>query len=205
MQYSGFRDNIPALACLVVVHPLLRKLYERLAGSAEVVQPNGLGKADQSQHQAEQRRNLRIRFDLVSALVFIGALYGLSSLKILLIVFINFKIATGLPRKYVPTATWIFNVGILFANELTQGYPYAKLGSILSPFSESAVKYGQTMDSYGGLMPRWEVLFKITILRLISFNLDYCWSRDRSGSASPVEVSTPLAFYSPPAPIDNHA
>lgn len=38
-------------------------------------------------------------------------------------------------------------------------------------------------------MPRWEVLFKITILRLISFNMDHYWSLDRSRSGSPVEVS----------------
>jgi D-alanyl-lipoteichoic acid acyltransferase DltB (MBOAT superfamily) len=36
-------------------------------------------------------------------------------------------------------------------------------------------------------MSRWEILFNITILRLISFNLDYYWSLDRR-SGSPIEV-----------------
>jgi hypothetical protein len=50
------------------------------------------------------------------------------------------------------------------------------------------------MDDHGGLIPRWEVLFNITILRLISFNLDYYWSLN-SPRASPVEVR-PILSYS---------
>lgn len=173
-----------------MVHPLLRKLYERLSGHSTASAANGSSKQDMGTHQAEQRRNVRLRFDLVSALVFIAALYGISAIKILLIVYINFKIATALPRNVVPAATWIFNVTILFANELSQGYPFAKIASSLA-LSEQAVKYGEFLDSYGGLMPRWEVLFKITILRLISFNMDYYWSRNQSRSSSPVEVSYP--------------
>jgi protein-cysteine N-palmitoyltransferase HHAT len=188
-QYSGFRDNIPALAALVVIHPLMRRLYEQLAGSGSTSLANGAGKTDISIQQAEHRRDMRLRFDLASALVFITALYGVSAVKILVIVYINYRIATALPRNYVPAATWIFNVTILFANELTQGYPFAKLLSVVHPYTEHGPKYGQILDSYGGLMPRWEVLFKITILRLISFNMDYYWSLDRSRSGSPVEVS----------------
>lgn len=173
-----------------MVHPLLRKLYERLSGHSATPSANGSSKQDIGTHQAEQRRDIRLRFDLVSALVFIAALYGISALKILLIVYINFKIATALPRNVVPAATWIFNVTILFANELSQGYPFAKFASFFT-LSEQVVKYGEFLDSYGGLMPRWEVLFKITILRLISFNMDYYWSRNQSRSSSPVEVSHP--------------
>ena len=36
MQYSGFRDNIPALAALLLVHPLLRKAYEKVSGGIRV-------------------------------------------------------------------------------------------------------------------------------------------------------------------------
>lgn len=38
-------------------------------------------------------------------------------------------------------------------------------------------------------MSRWEVLFNITILRLISFNLDYHWSL-KDGVVDPVEVGS---------------
>jgi len=52
--------------------------------------------------------------------------------------------------------------------------------------------WGQVLDSYGGLIPRWEILFNITVLRLISFNLDYYWSFN-FGSSSPLEVCIPSA------------
>lgn len=32
-QYSGFRDNIPYMALVLVLHPLLRKVYERFTVS----------------------------------------------------------------------------------------------------------------------------------------------------------------------------
>lgn len=53
--------------------------------------------------------------------------------------------------------------------------------------------WGAWLDSYGGLVARWEVLFNITILRLISFNLDYYWSIDKRG-ANGLEVSHSARF-----------
>jgi hypothetical protein len=42
-------------------------------------------------------------------------------------------------------------------------------------------------------MSRWEVLFKFTILRLVSFNLDYYWS-SHSRAGSPLEVYHTFPF-----------
>jgi len=129
---------------------------------------------------------------LWSALVYIAALNGSSFVKILLILFINFKIGTALPQKAIPATTWVFNIVILFANELCQGYRYSAIGNALTPVLPAAADWGKRLDSYGGLNPRWEVLFKITILRMISFNFDHYWSLDRSRAGSPIEVSSPL-------------
>lgn len=145
---------------------------------------------------ADARMNQRISFDLGFSAIFLAALHGFSALKILLILYSNYCIGTKLPRAYVPAATWIFNVGTLFANEFAQGYSYATiLGAFLpSPVSEKGAvptsTLGHTLDNYGGLIPRWEVLFNFTILRLISFNLDYYWSLT-SRSSSPLEVPYP--------------
>ena len=92
--------------------------------------------------------------------------------------------------------TWIFNIGILFANELGKGYPYGDIANTVlhrQASAESAIEHdskgnwGAVLDSYGGLIPRWEILFNVTVLRLISFNFDYLWSLQR-GTSSPVEV-----------------
>lgn len=140
---------------------------------------------------ADQRLRRRLAFDFWSALVYIAALNGTSMLKILVILFVNFKIGTALPRNAIASTTWVFNIVILFANELCQGYRYSAIGNFLVPVWPAAADWGRTLDSYGGLNPRWEVLFKVTILRMISFNFDRYWSMDRSRAGSPIEVSQP--------------
>jgi hypothetical protein len=105
---------------------------------------------------------------------------------------------TSLPRKYMPAATWIFNICTLFANELFNGYKYGNIAEILQTWAPPAelepgverVNWGTVLDDYGGIMSRWEILFNLTVLRLISFNLDYYWSLDRK-AGSPIEVRSP--------------
>ncbi|KAK5216713.1 glycerol transporter [Exophiala xenobiotica] len=185
-QYASFRDNIPYLAVLVILHPIVRRGYERLSASNSPI-ANGESNSKAGVQNAEQRLRRRVGFDFWSALVYIAALNGASMLKILLILFVNFKIATALPQKAIPVATWVFNITILFANELTQGYRFSALGNALAPIMPVMADWAKVLDSYGGLNPRWEVLFKITILRMISFNFDYYWSLGRSRAGSPIE------------------
>lgn len=198
-QYSTFRDNIPYMALLLVFHPLLRRafemsLYKNTLDQSVASKPAG-GSPQLS--SGNFRLQGRVIFDLAFAAVFLLALHGVSAIKVVTILYANFKIATALPRKHVAIATWIFNIGILFANELCRGYPIAGLTSFLLPNTTHAVEktdqqsdWGGWLDSYGGLVPRWEVLFNITVLRMISFNFDYLWSVDRPAS-SVIEVQLP--------------
>ncbi|KAF1839744.1 glycerol:H+ symporter-like protein [Decorospora gaudefroyi] len=196
-QYAGFRQNIPYLFIVVLLHPILRKAYDSFwrAGTYTQVRPStgrgGLTMGLTPSAAADARLNQRISFDTFFAVIFLVALHGVSIFKIVAILYANFCIATRLPRQYIPAATWIFNVGTLFANEFSRGYSYA---TILGPFLPSTgsekdqpgSNFGHTLDSYGGLIPRWEVLFNFTILRLISFNLDCYWSLS-SPASSPLE------------------
>ncbi|KAK2750589.1 glycerol transporter [Myotisia sp. PD_48] len=195
-QYSSFRDNIPYMTLLVILHPILRRVYDHFlpVTPANNDRPASNGKVrddDTPQgmiENADARMSQRINFDFRFGLVLIAALHGFSIFKILAILWLNYMIATRLPRAQIPPATWIFNIGILFANELLDGYHYADIATTLfsaDPKSFVGI-WASWLDSYGGIISRWEVLFKITILRLISFNMDYYWSLDyRSGS--PVE------------------
>lgn len=204
-QYSGFRDNLKYISLLVILHPLLRRPFVyiyHVLGRSPATPPNDNrhGRSPLGlQIEADTRLHQRTSFDIIFSILLISALHGISAVKILLILIINFSLATQLPKKYVPAATWIFNVGLLFANELFDGYPLANVAKVFLPWSttpgssigsEPNMNWGAMLDSYGGLLPRWGVLFKITVLRLISFNLDYCWSLDRS-QGSPVEVFYP--------------
>lgn len=187
--------------CLVLIlHPLLRRFYESLSSSRDVPSnPLARGKQDDQRgiqnHEVEARLNRRVHFDLCFAALFFVALHGFSALKILLILYINFTLATRLPIAQVPLATWVFGIGILFANEFGQGYPMGRLAEALLPFGaliegrDPISQWGSVLDGFGGLIPRWEIFFKFTVLRLISFNIDYYWSVTRSGG-SPLEVCT---------------
>jgi protein-cysteine N-palmitoyltransferase HHAT len=187
-QYAGFRDNLPYLALLVVLHPLARRGFEAVTDAASPSQANGPNKSGIASAAAQQRLRSRLTFDLLFALIYISALHGFSAVKILLILYLNFSLGTALPREYIPAATWIFNIAILFANEFSRGYSLAGLSEVLGPNFTTVGTWGKVLDSWGGLIPRWEVNFNITVLRLIAFNMDHFWALDRSSSGSPIEV-----------------
>ena len=146
---------------------------------------------------AEARMDQRISFDFWFALIFIVALHGTSVIKILPIMYVNYQIAKRVPKMYMPAVTWIFNICMLFSNELYQGYKFVPMikGYVKAhTFAEKnppALYWAVWLDRRGGLIPRWEVLFNITVLRLISFNIEYYWSLNLRGG-SPIEVS--IAF-----------
>lgn len=174
------------MAVLLIFHPVCRRIWNAV---------NPLPRGKSSADEAEARLNQRASFDYSFALLFLAILHGFSAFKVLAILYINYNIAMGLPKQYVPATTWIFNICTLFANELCNGYRYKDVASLISPSDPSnvsgsegfLVQWGSWLDSWGGIMPRWEILFNITVLRLISFNMDYYWSLDRR-SASPLEV-----------------
>jgi protein-cysteine N-palmitoyltransferase HHAT len=196
---------------ILILHPCLRRVYNAIfpikdsskSTPSQVNKPNDHVAPLSSSPAANIYLEQRLSFDLYFALVFLCALHGFSALKILLILYANFTLATRLPKSYVPCATWIFNIGILFANEFCRGYKFGAIAELLQPSpldskSKNHNNWGTFLDSYGGLIPRWEILFNLTVLRLISFNLDYYWSLDK-GTASPLKVS-PFPIQERPNP-----
>ena len=186
----------------MTLHPVLRRLYEKLASpSNSHSQHMSNGNIDRNisaPGTADNRLHQRILFDVGFSFVFLIALHGFSAAKVLLILYVNYNIATKLKRDHVPLVTWIFNVGILFANELGEGYHFGSIANAMQPWLSTAndpgksdlmSNWGTTLDNYGGLIPRWEVLFNVTVLRLISFNMDYYWSLNQA-EGSPIEVRT---------------
>ncbi|EEA28105.1 hypothetical protein EYB26_001378 [Talaromyces marneffei] len=189
-QYSSFRDNIPYLFILLIIHPLLRRAYNYFNPVPTASPSEG---RKQLNIAADARLKQRAVFDFYFAIIFLIGLHGISIFKILTILYINYKIAKGLPRSYIPAATWIFNLIVLFANELCDGYPLASIARFFVSSEVAAAKtvptlvaWAEFLDGLGGLMPRWQILFKFTILRLISFNMDYYWSLSYP-SDSPIE------------------
>lgn len=175
---------MPYLAALLILQPLLRQAYN-------LVSPKSTIDSSPPAAQAEARFQQRTSFDVAFGIIFLLALNGTSAAKVLLIFFMNYSIAKGLPTNWVPAATWTFNLAMLAANELCHGYPYADVARWLSLAPPLGDNWGNVLDSYGGLNSRWEVLFNITTLRLISFNLDYYWSLGQRPE-SPLEVCSQM-------------
>ncbi|KAK1230552.1 glycerol transporter [Marasmius sp. AFHP31] len=147
-QYRSFRNNIFILTCIASILFLAKQLWTRIAASL-------------------RQDNLHlIPFNLVCSLLFLFGLHGTSILKIILILTVDYMIAkTTKASKLGPLLTWVFNGTILFLNDRYNGY---RFGDILPSL--------EILDSFTGFHPRWHVNFKITMLRLVSFSMDFYWS-----------------------------
>ncbi|KAL1928870.1 hypothetical protein VTP01DRAFT_2656 [Rhizomucor pusillus] len=160
-QYATFRDNIPHLLLLVSVYLLLSHLHRILTSNSGVP----IKQPQQPLH--------RIHFFFISSLVVVTVLNGANILKIMTIITISYAIGKLTQGSiYNPVLTWIFNLGILFANEYCKGYYFSSL------LGESFA----WLDEYEGIQQRWYILFNFVMLRLISFNMDYYWQCKRPRS-----------------------
>lgn len=113
----------------------------------------------------------RFSYDIGFGIVYLSVLYGVSVFKILLLLTVNHKISQ-LDPKTGKIVTWLFAMVTLFANELLEGYPLA--------YIHPSLKFIDT--NFGGLMPRWDVNFNISVLRLVSYNFDSYWARENKQS-----------------------
>ncbi|KAF8626599.1 hypothetical protein AX17_006517 [Amanita inopinata Kibby_2008] len=149
-QYRSFRNNLPILSLAALFHLSAKYAWTRLS---------------------PPRRALNlIPFNLCLSILAIIALHGTGALKLALILSLNYAIAKrwcskGKESRLGPVLTWTFNAAVLFASEICDGYRFASLSNHLG-----------FLDSFKGAYPRWHIIFNITMLRLLSFNMDYYWA-----------------------------
>ncbi|PCH42536.1 MBOAT-domain-containing protein [Wolfiporia cocos MD-104 SS10] len=162
-QYRSFRNNIPPLIILSATFLGLKSLYTLLIRRFRPVQSDN---------------TYLIPYSLVFSILMLLGLHGTSALKIILILSSNYFIARACRGSKVgPVLTWVFNAAMLFANDRFEGYRFASLHSSLG-----------NLDSISGIYPRWHVSFNITMLRLVSFNMDYYWFCNRAGPVDPGHI-----------------
>lgn len=103
--------------------------------------------------------NKRTYFDCGFGLFFLFAAHGTNCLRILIHISIAYAIS-----RYVPSTraaiclTWIYGLLTLFINDNFRTIP----------FGINAIDHG-----FKGIIARWDVFFNFTLLRMLSFNLDY--------------------------------
>ncbi|KAF9286455.1 glycerol transporter [Mortierella alpina] len=152
-QFANFRNNLPILTFVACVYLLLSHAYRLYFVPVTPL-------------KSPLQPLYRAYFFLAFAAVYLYFMYGSGILKIVAIVSANYAIAKlGGASRWMPALTWIFNLTILFLNESYRGYSFAALHDSLA-----------WLDEHSGMNARWDVNFNFTMLRLVSFNLDYYWS-----------------------------
>ncbi|KAF9130504.1 glycerol transporter [Mortierella sp. 14UC] len=184
-QWAGFRNNLPKLILVASIYLPLSHLY------TSFLVPS---KTTHTLKHPHQQPLVRTYFFLAFSAIYLYFMYGNSVFKILLIVAANYGIAkAGGNKWWMPVATWAFNVAVLFLNEGYKGYNFSDVHESLS-----------WLDDNTGMDRRWDVHFNFTMLRLVSFNLDYYWSfnsdhelimedRDRTPSNDKERVTQPAS------------
>jgi D-alanyl-lipoteichoic acid acyltransferase DltB (MBOAT superfamily) len=140
-QYKFFRDNLPLLLVLMFAHVGVRRGVEYLTHC------------------------YRLTFDFWFGLVFIAAVHGVNSVKILIHVIICYGITRGLQfqTSWAKIGLWTYGIASLFINDK---YRMFKLGDLWGPLS-------MLDPGFKGIVARWDVFYNFTLLRVLSFNLDY--------------------------------
>ncbi|KAI5962253.1 GUP1 [Candida pseudojiufengensis] len=101
----------------------------------------------------------RTYFDFGFGIIFLVGAHGVNVLKIVTLIGINYIIGKYVKnRKAAIWFTWIYGVSTLFFNEWYGHFRYGV------PFLDGGFK---------GIIARWDVFYNFTLLRMISFNLDY--------------------------------
>ncbi|KAL9547252.1 hypothetical protein MBANPS3_006256 [Mucor bainieri] len=104
-QYGQFRDNIPKLLPLVLLHLALNK-------------------ANRTYHWIQSN----LHFSLLTSLLTVFLFHGSSTFKILFIITTSFSIGHYCKgSKWNPILTWSFNLLVLFVNEYYDGYRFTRM------------------------------------------------------------------------------
>ncbi|KAK6906198.1 hypothetical protein I203_100183 [Kwoniella mangroviensis CBS 8507] len=158
-QYRSFRSNLLPLLTLSSIYLILSHLFSRLTGPSS---------------------QQRVKFILGFSISMIILLHGFSSIKILLILSSNYYISKlplpGGLKKFWPAVLIVLNMGVLFVNERNDGYKFGELHAALG-----------TLDNWSGLLPRWHISFNITMMRMVSFGVDYLWREQNTNQEVPTE------------------
>ena len=129
----------------------------------------------------------RIRINAVFSLIFLFALFGCHAVKIIGLLTANYVLARWTRSTSLnPILSWSFNIAILFLNEFYNGYPALDI------------------FPYSGLLSGWWIYWKMSSLRLISFNLDYYWALKLSSVSVNPAPTSPRSRTTTPHPLSSY-
>lgn len=121
MQYRQFRQGLIPLIIVSLVYLIGRRLFDWATS-----------RFDSTQTTSTRKLHYYV---LPFALVFVFALHGLSALKVLFLIWVNYRLAQSFAGRPIwgQAICWSFNVGILICNKHFDGYQTLKLLPLLRP------------------------------------------------------------------------
>ncbi|KAJ2834170.1 glycerol transporter, partial [Coemansia sp. 'formosensis'] len=157
-QWDTFRSHLPAFAAAMLAYVALNWAF-RLVVVRRVA-------GEFLRAPAMVRGFLpTLWFPFVFATCFAVGLSGVSTVFIVLIAGGNYFLAKQFGgRRWAPALFWVYNMAVLFANEYYRGYEFGRMAESLA-----------WLDGWRGVLRRWDVTFNITMLRMVSFAMDYHW------------------------------
>ncbi|KAJ2507676.1 glycerol transporter [Coemansia sp. RSA 2052] len=175
-QWDTFRSHLPAFAGSMLLYVAMNRLF-RVAVVQRV-------SSDFLRMPTLKRGVLpTLWFPFLFATAFAVGLSGTSTVFILAIAFGNYLIAKQLGgRRWAPAAFWAYNMAVLFANEYYKGYVFGHMLESLA-----------WLDKWRGVLRRWDVTFNITMLRMVSFAMDYHWRIRQENELSVQQIDALVA------------
>lgn len=168
-QLRTFRNNAKNIGLVMVLHLVLSYSVRWLSQK--------FGYDPQNKRKTGFRSlffSPRLSLSLVFSLLLLYGLHGYDTLKILVVVSLNYQLSKLTRRSRVnPFLTWSYNLTILLLSSKIQSTKFGEFSTNL-----------KFLDNFSGILPRWHIHYNITMLRVMSFNLDYYWS-------SPAQLETP--------------
>ncbi|KAJ2522446.1 glycerol transporter [Coemansia sp. RSA 1939] len=155
-QWHTFRSNLPAFAGAMAAYVVLNGVVKAaMAGSKRA----GAGRNPAGSILPA------LVFPCLFATCFVVALSGTSAVFILALALGNYAAAKTVGgRRWAPAVFWTYNMAMLFANEHYRGYEFGRMAAGLA-----------WLDEWRGILRRWDVTFNLTMLRMVSFAMDYHW------------------------------
>ncbi|KAJ2742306.1 glycerol transporter [Coemansia sp. BCRC 34301] len=175
-QWDTFRSHLPAFAGSMFLFVALNRLF-RMAVVQRV--------ANDFLRSPTLKRGLlpTLWFPFLFATAFVVGLSGVSTVFILAIALGNYLLAKRLGgRRWAPAAFWVYNMAVLFANEYYKGYEFGHMAESLA-----------WLDEWRGVLRRWDVTFNITMLRMVSFAMDYHWRVEQEIELSAQQIDALVA------------
>eukprot|EP01119_Soliformovum_irregulare_P022959 TRINITY_DN7939_c2_g1_i2.p1 TRINITY_DN7939_c2_g1~~TRINITY_DN7939_c2_g1_i2.p1 ORF type:complete len:539 (+),score=167.65 TRINITY_DN7939_c2_g1_i2:202-1818(+) len=152
-QWKTWRSNFPFLALVMAAFIILSQFVKM---NANLMLPS-------HQKSSWRKEDVTIIFYNLISVIAVFYMHGWDVIFLYVIATVNFLISRIFKSfKLNPIISWIFNLSVLFTADKFNGYrgTFEYLGI-------------PTLESHGIL--RWNIYFKITMLRQIAFNLDYYW------------------------------